>query len=118
MRTRTELEGMTGTNLRAELGTKYEYTGISRAPKAVLIDLVMYEEAKVALVESEPVKKSKTVITPERKQIAEDLLAVCCMKETKTAKIMTLHLGGFTISEISHILDIRYQMVHNIVNKK
>lgn len=122
MRTRTELEGMTVVQLRAELETKYEYKGISRAPKAVLVDLVMDEEAKIALLESETstTTKAKSVrpeMSMERIQEAEDLLEVCCLKDTKTAKIMTLHLGGFKVSEIAQLLGVRYQMVYNIINK-
>lgn len=122
MRTVEQLNGMTAVQLRAELEAK-GLKGISRTHKEKLVEMVMEIEANEALERqarenAKQPKKSKTPeITIERMQEAEDLLAVCCTKDTKTAKIITLHLGGFTVSEIAQLLGIRYQMVYNIINK-
>lgn len=126
MRTVEQLNGMTAVQLRAELEAK-GLKGISRTHKDKLVEMVMEIEANEAIEIQErekAAKKQKTQkksrtpeITMERMQDAEDLLATCCLKDTKTAKIMTLHLGGFTVSEIAQLLGIRYQMVYNIINK-
>ena len=119
MTTVEQLNGMTAVQLRAELEAK-GLKGISRTHKEKLVEMVMEIEANEELERQsrENAKKSRTPeITIERMQDAEDLLAVCCTKDTKTAKILTLHLGGFTTSEIAQLLGIRYQMVYNIINK-